>query len=143
MIMASKNPDIQAGLRLATSGELRRLREKLGLSRAAMAEFMYLSPVTYARLESLESSKGPVPRIWANSADRVSRFTASAERQLEILAEADISIKDLLPLHTAATLLGLPQEVVLAAVRRGEIQGRDLGVLGFWLPRDGLKDIRL
>ncbi len=143
MIMASKNPDIQAGLGLATSGELRRLRERLGLSRAAMAEYMYLSPVTYTKLEQLEGTSEPLPRIWANSAERLSRFTASAQRQLEILDEAGVEIGDLIPLHTAATLLGLPQEVVLHAVRRGEIPGEDLGVLGYWIARDDLKDIRL
>lgn len=141
--MTQKDTTSRRGLALAASGQLRALRERLGLSPTAMAVLMYLSPVTYRNLEGLEFATGPERRVWRNTAQRMTNFFDTAIAQLDLLDGEGIELNELLPIHVAATLLGLPQEALFSLYRSGEIGGLDLGVLGIWLRRDELALVRV
>jgi hypothetical protein len=47
----------------------------------------------------------------------------------------------LVPLHIAASTLGLPQEVLLQWYRNERFEAVDLGILGLWIHRDKVQEI--
>lgn len=117
------------GREIIADGRLQRLRESLGLSRAAMAEMLYVSNFTYAQWER----KGEEVKPWVATAERVARFYETACDELSLLADAGIDISGMLPFHIAATMLGLPQEMLLDHYRRGLVKAIDAGILGLWV----------
>lgn len=129
-------PPEAVGRTAVATGALRPLREKLGLSRTAMAEYLYASVGTYTAWE-----ENPSTTLWDVTADRIGRFMVSIKRQLALLQEEDIKIEDIIPLHLAASQLGIPQEVLMAKYREGFFDTVDLGILGLWLWRSDLPNL--
>ena len=125
----------KSGRALIASGNLVNLRNRLGLSRSAMTELLQLSVATYARYET-EPESGWRMRPW--TAERVGRFAYLAEITLAELAEDNITVDDLTPLHIAAVMHGIPQEVLFHWYRSGVIQAEDLGILGLWIHKEDL-----
>lgn len=121
------------GREIIADGRLQHLRETLGLSRAAMAELLYVSNYTYAQWER----RGDTVNPWVSTAERVARFYTRALTEIHLLQELGIDITGMLPFHLAATNLGLPQETLLGLYRRGLIRATDAGILGLWVrPED-------
>lgn len=130
------DPDIEAyGRRRWEAGDLLTMRETLGLTRNAMAEFLGTSQATYKTWE-----EGTV-NMYSSTFQRIGRFLLHAERQLEWLAEYDVSIKDLLPLHSVAGQLGVPHEVLIQRYRDNLFTADDLGILGLWVDREDVERI--
>jgi Predicted transcriptional regulators len=120
---------------IVASGALQQLRERLGLTRTAMAELLHVSPVTYTRWE-----REPDVALWRTSAERIGRFYAQAELVLDQLED---DLTDLVPLYVAATYAALPPEILLRFYREGQIQAVDLGILGPWLHKEDLAKLAL
>lgn len=122
--------NVQKGRELVKTGELRRFRESLGLTRNAMATMLHAAPVTYHSWED-----EPGTRMWNTTAERLGRFYFSVLKVLDELDPA-ITLADLTPLHMIATQYGLPQEVLLQWYRDGRLPAVDLGILGLWIHKD-------
>lgn len=115
--------------------ELVAMRKRLGLSRNAMAEFLGTSQATYKTWE-----EGSV-RMFASTFQRIGRFLLLAHRQLDYLAQYDCDISTLMPLHTVAGQLGVPNEILMARYREGFFTADDLGILGLWVDREDVEKI--
>jgi hypothetical protein len=102
-----------------------------------MADLLQASPISYASWEDRPNSV----RLWPSTAERISRFYASASRALDMLADMDIQVDQLVPLHMAATQSGIPQELLLKWYREGHFEAMDLGILGLWLFREDVPTI--
>lgn len=126
--------DEDIGRRVVETGALQLLRDSLGLSRRVMAEYLHVSFPTYARWEDVTSTQ-----LRQETAARVGRFYQAALRELAILEDEAIQLRELMPLHEAARVLGIPQEVLLRRHRSGEFEGEDLGILGLWLRRSDVE----
>jgi len=124
------------GREVVQNGQLRSLRESLGLSPNAMAELLYTAWPTYRAWESR-----PV-RLRKETAARVGRFYRSATAQLETLKDEGINIRDMVPFHIVATLLGIPQEQLFHRFRDGRVFATDLGILGLWMFQSDLDVLR-
>lgn len=114
--------------------ELIQLRERLKLSRHAMAELLYTHQQTYKGWE-----EGAKPHKAAR--DRIRRFIDSATNQITQLNIRGVYIEDLMPLNMAAALLGVPVESLFRAYRHDLFHGVDLGILGVWVPASNLDEI--
>lgn len=116
--------------------ELAQLRERLGLTRHAMAELLYTHQQTYRGWE-----EGAKPHKAAQ--ERIRRFLDSANNQLATLHGIGMEIEKLLPLNMAAALLGVPVESLFRAYRDDLFHGVDLGILGVWVDNSarGLAEI--
>lgn len=125
---------IEYGRAILASGELVKLRERLGLTRAAMAELLHTTPPSYRDWE--EGVRG----VRNSSAERIGRFYTIAERMLD---ELDEDLSELLPFHVAASNAGLPQEILLRLYREGQVPGVDLGILGLWIHIEDLDKLQL
>jgi transcriptional regulator with XRE-family HTH domain len=130
----TKPTSAERGQQLVREGQLRELREKLGLTHTAMAAFLYISPATYRAWEL-----GGDRNIWAAKAERLDRFYNSAMRQLTTLERKGRKMEDLMPLQAAASMMGLPQEVLAERYRNKEMKCVDLGILGLWVHRKDFK----
>ncbi len=137
MIRVMKTPQEheQSGRALVASGDIVKLRERLRLTRSAMAEMLHMSTVTYYRCEDEPQSAS---RMWRSTAARLGRFAYLAEITLAELATENVRVQDLTPLHMVAVQYGMPQEVLLHWYRNGTIHAEDLGILGLWIHRDDL-----
>ncbi len=125
------DPDIEAyGRRRWEEGDLLAMRTRLNLTRNAMAEFLGTSQATYKTWE-----EGTV-NMYASTFQRIGRFLLHAERQLEWLASYDVSIDDLVPLHSVAGQLGVPHEVLIQRYRDKLFTADDLGILGLWVDKE-------
>lgn len=129
--------DEQIGRRVIATGAMQRLREDLGLSRRVMAEYLHVSSPTYHRWEDYAATQ-----LRKELAERVGRFYTAALNELALLTEDGVRLTDLAPLHEAAQSLGVPQEVLLRRHRAGEFAGEDLGILGLWIDRRDLDQMR-
>jgi transcriptional regulator with XRE-family HTH domain len=128
------DPDIEAyGRRRWENGDLLAMRQKLGLTRNAMAEFLGTSQATYKTWE-----EGTV-KMQASTFQRIGRFLLHADRQLEWLAGYDVEIADLVPLHAVAGQLGVPNEVLMQRYRDQLFTADDLGILGLWVDKQDVK----
>ena len=125
--------DVRLGREIVAQGKLQSLREQLHLTRSAMAELLHTSVFTYSSWESK-----PHTQIWPTTASRIGRFYESAVHQLQLLAEDGISMEELVPLHIAASTLGVPQELLFKWCREEKLETADLGVLGLWIYRDNI-----
>lgn len=131
--MSSPTESAARGREAIANGELKQLRDRLGLTRTAMAELLHTSLVTYTTWEVR-----PTVRVWPSTAERVGRFITQAAI---VLNQLDEDLGDLIPFYVAATHAGLPQEILLRWYREGQIQAVDLGILGPWLHREDLAKI--
>lgn len=120
----------ERGIDIARNGSLQYLRNRLGFSRAAMAELLHCSALTYTRWE-----QGPVRTIRPPLAIRITNLHEQAWLVLDQLAGEGVVLADYVPLYLLASRRGLPQEVLLARVREGEVECLDLGILGMWVSK--------
>jgi hypothetical protein len=128
--------DVELGRQVVRDGLLLPLRTRLGLSSSAMAVLLYASPITYRSWESR-----PDTRVWENTAAKLGRFYRAAMAQLEAADEEGITLEDKIPFHLAATLLGVPQELLLRRYREGEVPATDLGLLGLWVDKRDMRKV--
>lgn len=132
-----RDHDIEAyGRRAVANGELLALRERLGLTVNAMAEFLGTTQNTYRSWE-----ENLVTRMWPQTAQRIGRFILHANRHLDFLESHGVSIDDLIPLHKVAGQLGIPHEILIKRYREGLFAADDLGILGLWVDREDIKEI--
>lgn len=115
------------GREVLADGSLYRLRQRLNLARNAMSELLHVSPITYTSWEQRDV------RVWKTTAVRIGLFYERAIQALKQLETEDIDIGGLIPFHLVATQLGIPQELLLARYRDGEIPAIDTGILGLWV----------
>lgn len=123
------------GRRAWENGDLLAMRERLGLTHNAMAEFLGTSQATYKTWET-----GSV-KMYKNTFERIGRFLQHAYRQLGWLAEHGVHITELMPLHKVAGQLGVPHEILMARYREGLFTADDLGILGLWVDREDVEQI--
>lgn len=128
--------NVVRGRQIVLSGQLRELREKLGLSRTAMAVLLYASPITYAQWETR-----PEARMWAATAEKIAKFYDAATFQLQAAEEDGVDMSTMYPFHIAATLLGVSHELLLRKYREGEVHATDLGILGLWVDKADMKKV--
>lgn len=128
--------DVALGYKVITERLLLPLRTDLNFSRSAMADLLETSLTTYTAWEERETT------LWRRSAERLGRFYRHARAQLDSLARDGIYIADLVPLHEVAVVLGSPQELLLQRYRNDEFDAVDLGMLGLWIYREDLPDLR-
>lgn len=126
------------GRSLVGSGELTKFRESLGFTRSAMAEMLHTAPATYKAWETNDNGN----EMWAATAERLGRFYYSATETVRQLQADGISIQDLIPFHVAATMHGLPQELLMKWYRDGLVEAEDLGVLGLWMHKEDLHQLK-
>jgi hypothetical protein len=127
---------VRLGREVVLNGNLKRLRTELGLTANAMAELLYTAWPTYKTWETR-----PV-NLRARTAARVGLFYHNAQIQLKMLDEDGLNIRDMVPFHMAATLLGIPQEQFFYRYRAGEFEGADMGILGLWVHQADLDELR-
>lgn len=133
------DPDacIELGRAVVADGRLRALRDRLGISRSAMAELLYTNTITYAGWE-----RRPEVNLRSTTAQRVGRFYYAAMDQLDILEHEGHSPVDYVSLGVVATQLGVAQEVLFQWYREGRLQALDAGLLGLWVHRQELAALR-
>lgn len=125
--MASVDDDIALGRDVVRKAKLKPLRERLGLTRSAMAELLYTASATY---ETWELNPGTL--LWPQTAVRIGRFYRTATETLRIWGG---DTDDLVPLHVVSTQLAIPQETLMQWYRHGELETVDLGILGTWMTK--------
>jgi len=135
--VTDRDHDIEAyGRRAVAAGDLLALRETLGLTVNAMAEFLGTTQNTYRSWE-----ENRVQRLWPQTAQRIGRFILHANRHLDFLASHGVGIDSLIPLHKVAGQLGVPHEILIKRYREGLFAADDLGILGLWVDREDIKTI--
>lgn len=125
----------ELGRAIVADGRLRRMRQRLGLSRSIMAEMLYVASYTYAQWEDRPDEVRP----WGAMAERVARFYNLAQEELRLLEEVGIDLTGMVPFHLAATKLGLPQDLLLKRYRENKFTATDAGILGLWVSKDDLR----
>lgn len=137
MNVSKRETDEDLGRQVVADGRMAKLRTQLGLTRSAMAELLHTSPVTYTSWEL-----NPGVNLWASTADRIGRFYRFASKEIVVLGQHGMSMKDLVPLYLASTSLGVAQEVLLNRYRDGEFEAEDLGILGLWVHKGVVAQLR-
>lgn len=122
---------------MVADGRLKQLRERLGITRSAMAEMLHTNAVTYKDWEAR-----PQVNLRPATAQRVGRFYYAASLELELLQESGFAPEDLVPFHVVATQLGIPQELLLQWYRDEKVMAVDAGILGLWVHRSDLATLR-
>jgi DNA-binding XRE family transcriptional regulator len=126
------------GRAVVADGRLQQLREDLGLTRSAMAELVHTTAKVYTSWES-----NPGVRMWPSTASRCGRFYTNAIAELDYVRTVlMIDVSELIPLYLAATLMGTAQDRLLRRYRAGEFEAEDLGVLGLWMHRSTVEEMR-
>ena len=137
MKVTVSDADTELGREVVRNGQLQVLRERLGLTRNAMAELLYISAFTYSNWERRHTVE-----LWPGTAQRVGRFYRIATTQLQVLEESGVTLTNLIPFHLVATKLGLPQELLLRMYRDGEVDAVEAGILGLWVEQAELARLR-
>lgn len=120
---------IRLGLDATLSGDLRRLRDKVHLSRNAQALLMEVTPDALKRWEEAEQGMN------RQSALRVGEWFWAAQKAVES-AEADgVDLDQLVPMSTACQHLALSAEEVHAKCQTKDLRCESLGVLGTYIYR--------
>jgi hypothetical protein len=101
-----------------------------------MSVLLYTSPITYSSWE-----RKPEARMWVSTAEKIARFYDAAMLQVKMAEEDGVKLENLLPFHIAATMLGVPQELLLRKYREGEVHATDLGILGLWVDKADMKKV--
>lgn len=128
---------VDLGRAVVADGRLKVLRNRLGITRSAMAELLHTNMVTYADWE-----RRPHVNLRPATAQRVGRFYHLANLELDLLAEHGLDANGLVPFPVVATLLGMPQEVLLQWYREGKFEALDAGILGLWVSRRDMDRLR-
>ena len=133
------DPDeaVSLGRAVVADGRLVELRQQLGITRSAMSEMLFTNLMTYADWE-----RHPDKNLRPATAARVGRFYAAATEQLSLLSEDGLQVQNLVPFHVVATLLGIPQELLLQWYRDERLEAVDLGILGLWVEKPTLRRLR-
>lgn len=124
----------ELGRAIVADGRLRRLRQRLGLSRSILAEMLYVATYTYAQWEDRPHEVRP----WGLMAERVARFYTLAQEELRLLEDIGIDLTGMVPFHLAAAKLGLPQDLLLKRYREDRFTATDAGILGLWVSKADL-----
>lgn len=127
----------ELGRAVVADGRLKILRNRLRITRSAMAGLLHTNMVTYADWE-----RRPEVRLRPATAQRVGRFYHAAIQELDLLAEYGLDTDGLVPFHIMATLLGMPQEVLLQWYREERFTAVDAGILGLWVKLEDLNRLR-
>lgn len=135
----SEPPVVALGRAVVRDGRLKLLRDRLGFSVTYMAEILGTNIATYRSWEASRQG-GDEVNLWQTTAAKVGRFYTQATYQLDALFP--IELRNLVPIHQVAPKLGLPHETLLERYRAGEFEAIDLGVLGLWVRRDQVEDLR-
>ena len=117
------------GRGVVAQGLLQPLRERLGLTRTAMANLIRTNPITYA---SWEERLGAID-LWDTTALRVGHFYRLTMKQLDLLAEEELALDDLIPLVALASRLGVSQAYLHKRYQERAYRAVDLGILGLWV----------
>lgn len=120
---------IRLGLDATLSGDLRRLREKVHLSRNAQALLMDVTPDALKRWEEAEQGMN------RQSALRVGEWYWAAQNVLDHLDEDNVDLDEIVPLSTASQHLAMSAEEVQEKCQTGDLRCEDLGVLGIYVYR--------
>lgn len=120
---------IRLGMSSTLSGDLRRLRDRVNLSRNAQAKLMEVTPDALRRWEDAEQGMN------SESALRVGEWYWAAQRVLEDLENNHVDLAELVPLSTASQHLAMSAEDVLEKCQTGALRCEDLGVLGTYVYR--------
>lgn len=120
---------IRLGMSSTLSGDLRRLRERVQLSRNAQARLMEVTPDALKRWEGAEQGMN------SESALRVGEWVWGAQQVIADLERSGIELADLVPLSTASQHLAMSADDVLEKCRTGALRCEDLGVLGTYVHR--------
>ena len=122
---------IRLGTHATLSGELKRLRERVHLSRNAQARLMDVTPDALKRWEEAEQGMN------STSALRVGEWVWGAQQVLASLTDSEdpIDLDDLVPLSMASQYLAMSAEDVMEKCRTGALRCEDLGVLGVYVHR--------
>lgn len=120
---------IRLGVSATIGGDLRHLRDQVGLTRNAQAKLMGVTPDALRRWEAVTQGMNH------ESALRVGEWFWAARRALEQLADDGVSITDLVPLSTASQHLAMGPDDILAKCQSGTLRCEDLGVLGMYIYR--------
>lgn len=138
MIQNMRTPDEHArnGRNLIYTGQLARVRTRLGFTRSAMAQLLQMSRPTYTKCEDDPHS---ARSVWSSTAERLGRFVYLMELTMDRLEDDyGVVLADLMPLHVVALQYGLPQEVMIRWHLQDLLPLEDLGVLGLWMRKDDL-----
>ena len=128
---------IDLGRAVVADGRLKQLREYLGITRNAMSALLHTNLITYAYWE-----RNPLVNLHTSTAGRVGRFYHLALQEIDMLKELGLEPRDLVSFRVAATLLGVPQEVLLRWFREERFTAIDTGILGLWLHKEDLAALR-
>lgn len=127
------NPDrtelIQLGITATLSGDLRRLRDRVHLSRNAQALLMDVTPDALRRWENAEQGMN------RQSALRVGEWYWAAKVAIEDAEAHGINLDALVPLSTACQHLALSADEVEEKCQTGGLRCESLGVLGTYVYR--------
>lgn len=99
-----------------------------------MAELLGTTPVTY---QSWITRAGKI-NLWERTAERVGRFYRHA---MIVLDDIGHDLKGLVPIHSVAPRLGLPQEEFFRRCREQEFDTIDLGILGLWIEENVVEQL--
>lgn len=121
---------IRLGMISTVGGDLRRLRDKVHLSRNAQARLMEVTPDALKRWE--DAGQG----MNSESALRVGEWVWAAERAIADLEASGVNMAELVPLSTACQHLSMSAEDVAAKCRTAALRCEDLGVLGVYVYRE-------
>lgn len=128
---------VALGRAVVADGRLKELRERLGITRSAMSELLHTNPVRYADWE-----RRPEINLRPATAERIGRFFYAATEELALLQDTGFVVENLVPFHVVATLVGIPQELLLQWYRDGRVKALDAGILGLWVSRAVLDELR-
>lgn len=120
---------VQLGLTATLSGDLRRLREMVHLSRNAQAHLMEVTPDALKRWEEAEQGMNRTTAL------RVGEWFWAASRAVEAAEAEGVDVTQLVPLSTACQHLSMAADEILAKCQTGDLRCESLGVLGTYIYR--------
>lgn len=115
------------GFNVATQGDLVCLRDRLGLSRTALAALIGTSPDS---LRKWETGKQGMKRT---SAIEIGRWWQSAQAELKLYEQSGRQIEELLPVANVVWKLGVSLATIIRWCKSGELDYEDFGVLGLFI----------
>lgn len=127
----------ELGRAVVADGRLKEFRERLGITRNAMSELLYVNMRSYTDWETR-----PDVKLRQATAQRIGRFYFTAHQELELLDEWGLNTEELVPFNVMATLLGVPNEVLLQWYREERFEAVDAGILGLWVHRSDITRMR-
>lgn len=118
---------VRIGFSVATQGALVKLRDRLGLSRTALAALIGTSPDS---LRKWETGKQGMKRT---SAMQVGSWWTAAQKELDKYELSGHDIYELTPVSNVVWQLGVSLATIMRWCTEGELDHEDLGVLGLFI----------